>query len=241
MDSSIIAFILKKDKRDFNCYTIEVNNGNFKESEDIGYSKRFSEDFKLNTKIIHAKGEEIKNAVLSIIKLIPDIDVMRLSIALPVYLCLKQAKEDGCESIFIGTGCDTLFAGFNRYKKIKNVNEACERDLKETFKKIDSREKVLARDIGLNLIFPFLDKHLIDYSLKIPQEYKIKDNVEKYILRKAAEKIGLPEFIAMRKKKAIQYSSNSQKSLEKLAKKNGFRKIGDYLDYLKKEILKFQR
>lgn len=235
LDSSIIALILKKSRRDFNCYTIEINNGNFKKSEDVEYSRRLAEEFGLNLKIIYAKAEEIEKSVLSIVKLIPDIDVMKLSIALPVYLCLKQAKDDGCENVFIGTGCDTLFAGFNRYKKAKNVNEACRKDLKETFKKIDAREKVLARHVEINLIFPFLDKNLIDYSLEIPGECKIKGGVEKYILRKTAEKMGLPEFIAWRKKKAIQYSSNSQKSLEKLTKKNGFRKIGNYLDYLKKK------
>jgi len=234
LDSSIIAFVLKNNKKEFNCYTIEINNGNFKKSEDIEYSKKFSENLNLNTKMIYVKNGDVEDAILSIIKLIPDIDVVRLSIALPIYLCLKQAKKDKCEDIFIGTGCDTLFAGFNKYKKIENINEACEQDLKATFNKIDSRELILARDIGLNLIFPFLDKDLIEYSLKIPQEYKIKGEIEKYILRKTAEKMGMPKFITERKKKAIQYSSNSQKSLKKLAKKSGFKKIGDYLDYLKR-------
>ncbi len=233
LDSSIIASVLKKSNEEFNCYTIEVNNGNFKKSEDVEYSTRLSDKTGLNLKIIYANNEDIENAVLSILKLIPNIDVMRLSIALPIYLCLKQAKKDGCKNIFIGTGCDTVFAGFNRYKKIEDVNEACRKDLKETFNKIDAREKVLASHAGLNLIFPFLNKEIIEYSLEIPGTYKIKDGVEKYILRKVAEKMGLPDFIAWRKKKAIQYSSNSQKSLEKLAKMKGFKKIGEYLDYLR--------
>jgi asparagine synthase (glutamine-hydrolysing) len=236
LDSSIIAFILKKNKEEFRCYTIEINNGNFKKSEDVEYSIRFSKDLNLDTKIIYSTEEELEDAVISIIKLIPNIDTTKLSIALPMFLCFKQAKRDGCEDIFVGTGCDTVFAGFNKYKRIENINEACEQDLKEIFKKIDSRELILARDIGLNLIFPFLDKNIIEYSLTIPQEYKIKSGIEKYILRKTAEKMGVQGFITNRKKKAIQYSSNSQKSLKKLAKKSGFRKISGYLDYLKKKL-----
>jgi len=70
--------------------------------------------------------------------------------------------------------------------------------------------------------------------LKIPGKYKIKNNVEKYILRQTAKEMGLPDYITKRKKRAIQYSSNCQKSLKKLAKKRGFKKIQNYLENIKK-------
>ena len=61
-----------------------------------------------------------------------------------------------------------------------------------------------------------VDKDLVKFSLKIPARYKVKDDKEKIILRKVGVRLGLPKYIIERKKKAIQYSSNSQKALKKL-------------------------
>ena len=55
--------------------------------------------------------------------------------------------------------------------------------------------------------------------MQISANLKIKGNVKKYILRKAALEFSLPEEIAFRKKIAAQYGSGIDKLLEKLAKK----------------------
>lgn len=46
---------------------------------------------------------------------------------------------------------------------------------------------------------PFLDHHLVEFALQIPQELKYKDGVTKYILKKACEGI-LPHDVIYRKK-----------------------------------------
>ena len=54
---------------------------------------------------------------------------------------------------------------------------------------------------------------LINYSLQVPINLKINlvKDIRKVVLREAALKAGMPEDIAYRPKKAMQYSSGLQK------------------------------
>ena len=230
LDSSIIAYLLKTNKCKFMCYVVEIKNSNFKPSEDVIYTKRLAKDLGLKVKVIKIKdNQKIEKELKTVLKLIKKPDTIKTSIALPIQFALKQAKKDGCEFIFYGGGCDSIFAGFNKHKQTTDINKQCLKSFQECKEKAKTREIKLANYNKIKLIFPFLDKELVNYTLKIPGKYKIKNNVEKYILRETAKEIGLPEYITGRKKKAIQYSSNCQKSLKKLAKKRGFKKIKDYL------------
>jgi asparagine synthase (glutamine-hydrolysing) len=91
------------------------------------------------------------------------------------------------------------------------------------------RDDVITMNNNLELRLPFLDTCLVEYALKIPEEYKIHGERTKIILRDAAKKLGLAEEISERKKKAAQYGSNSHKIIKKLPKKAGFEFIADYL------------
>jgi asparagine synthase (glutamine-hydrolysing) len=48
--------------------------------------------------------------------------------------------------------------------------------------------------------FPFLDHEVIEAAFRIPSKYKIKDGLQKYILRKVAQKYIAPECLSMKKK-----------------------------------------
>ena len=80
---------------------------------------------------------------------------------------------------------------------------------------------------NIKLKIPFLDKKLIEYSLTIPEKYKINDN-DKAVLREVAFELGLSKEIAYRKKIAAQYGSNFAKAIEKLAK--GYKNKSEYLN-----------
>jgi len=60
---------------------------------------------------------------------------------------------------------------------------------------------------------------------------KISEGIRKKILREVAVDMGLPVDVAYREKKAMQYGSNSQKLLEKIAKSRGMglREFADHL------------
>lgn len=237
LDSAIIAVILKKLGYDFTNYVALTDYENFKTSEDLTYSRKFSKEFNIPLKKINVSDKEIDENLEKVIELTPKANVVGIGIALPQFFGYKKVSEDNKEVIFSGMGGDGIFGGFNKHRKSENINETCMESLRDIEYSGLQRDTGLANYNDLGLICPFLDKELIEFSLKIPGKFKIKDNVEKHILRKAAKKLGVPEYITERKKKAIQYSSNFQKYLKKISKNKGFDTIGKYLKTkgLKKE------
>jgi len=232
LDSSLLALLLKKSNIDFICYVVEFEHPNFKKADDIKHAKLLAKELKLSLKIVKVKIKEVEKELLKIIKIIKRNEAPMVSIATAIYFCIKQANSEKIKTVFYDCSLDCIFAGLNKHKISKNINKTCVQSLKSTFKTDFPRDTAIANHFKINLRVPFLDKQLISFALKLPKKYKIHNEINKYILRKTAIKLGLPKSIALRKKRSIQYSSNSQKMIKKLAKKNGFGKISDYLKSL---------
>jgi len=229
LDSSLIALLLKKFKVDFTCYVVEFYHPNFKEANDIKYTKILAKQLNLKLKIVKVRIKELEKELPKIIQIIKRKEVPMVSIATAIYFCMKQIKSDKIKTVFYDCACDCVFAGFQKHRVSKDLNQTCVDSLKSTFTNDLPRDTAIAKHFGINLYAPFLDKNLTDFALKLPKKYKIDNEIDKYILRKTGVKLGLPKKIAFRKKRAIQYSSNSQKLIKKISKQNSFNKIKDYL------------
>lgn len=71
--------------------------------------------------------------------------------------------------------------------------------------------------------FPFLDHNLIQAAFKIPTKFKIKDGLQKYILRKVAEKYIAASCLKMKKKGfsfPLKYWMNNNKKLREIKKES---------------------
>ena len=84
---------------------------------------------------------------------------------------------------------------------------------------------------SVELRVPYLDKGVINIALKVPIQFKIRNGVRKWILRRVGEKIGLPKESVIADKKAIQYGTRVAYILKKEA-----RKLGKNLSTLAEEI-----
>jgi asparagine synthase (glutamine-hydrolysing) len=97
------------------------------------------------------------------------------------------------------------------------------------------RDNVVSFRNGREIRLPFLDHELVEHALTISEEYKVKDDYRKFVLRKAAEKLGVPEEVVWRGKTAAQYGSNFDKAISRLAKDNGFDHKQSYLNSFRGE------
>jgi asparagine synthase (glutamine-hydrolysing) len=82
--------------------------------------------------------------------------------------------------------------------------------------------KVCSTRIGAQA--PFADPWLTRFAPSLPLKYKLPAvgrEPRKIVLRQLAKRLGLPDEIADKPKKAAQYSSGSGKIIEKLARKRG--------------------
>lgn len=158
-----------------------------------------------------------------------DPDLTNLSLGLGYFLIFKKINSEGIKDVFTGQGPDILFAGYHRYRKIgrsdgQNVRESDDQIsqmIKEDLPLLEidkRRDSAIAEFFGLKIINPFLEPDFVKLALTIPAEYKIKDKIEKYIVRHYAMTIGVPNELATRPKKAFQYSTGIQSLLLKQKK-----------------------
>ncbi|ABR54121.1 asparagine synthase (glutamine-hydrolyzing) [Methanococcus vannielii SB] len=205
-----------------------------KDSEDLIYAERAAIEMGLKFRKKIILKEDYEKYLLSVAQAIDELDVMKLSVGIPIYVASQMAKEDGITVVLSGQGADELFAGYHRYKRIYDENgeeylkESIKKDVYNIYRANLERDDHVTMANGVELRVPFLDKKVVEVSLSIPVKYKIEGQGKK-ILREIALKY-IPEYIAERPKKAAQYGSGSEKMVYSVSKDYG---------YSKKEISKF--
>ncbi len=232
IDSTYLAHYLKNKSQEFTCYTAVLDTEDHTDSQppaDLPWAKKAAQEFGLKLKIKKIKLTEIPRYLKKIVPLIEDSNVVKVGVALTFYLACELAQKDGCKVIFSGLGSEELFAGYERHKHSANINQECVSGLLKMYERDLYRDDVLTMHHGLELRLPFLDVPLVTLALKIPEKYKLKDGIGKYILRDLAVDKGLPPEFAWRKKTAAQYGSKLDYALEKLSKKNKFSSKSAYL------------
>lgn len=237
LDSSLIAAICKKNKIKFTCYTVGFQDGNMEIPEDVKHAKQVAEFLELTNEEFKFKifnlqeAEEILKKTAKILKDVPQNENINLIVNLGV-----GSVEVAAHSIskyerffFSGLGSEELFAGYERHKNTP-TNQECFNGLLKMYERDLLRDSTVAKSSGFTFLTPFLEKKLIEYSLKIPIEYKINEQGSKMILRKAA--ISYLGKFSERPKKAAQYGSSFDKAITKLASKKGFETKKEYYEDL---------
>ena len=228
VDSTLIAFICKKLKKDIALYNVGL-----KGSKDTEWAKKISKHYKWNLKQIIVTLEEAEAIIKKIVKMLPDPSVVKVGVACPEYIVLKQAKKDKVKTVLGGLGSEEIFAGYERHLLAKDKHKECWIGLKTLYEKDLSRDFAVSNTLKVNILCPYLDKDLVKYAMQIDSSLKITEQEKKIILRETAVHLGLKKEFAFRKKLAAQYGSGFHKAIDKLSRKNGFKFKKDYLNSLK--------
>lgn len=223
IDSTILAFLLKKKGYAFTCYTAVLDTEEVPPSDLIA-AQEAAKILGLNLKVKKIKKEEILPYLQEAVPLIEDSNVVKVGVALTFSIACTLAKEDGCKVVFSGLGSEEIFAGYERHKLSINVNQECLSGLRKLYERDLYRDDVITMDNGLELRLPFLDRSLVEYSLKIPQRFKLVEEHSKFIIRDTALDVGIPREFAFRKKVAAQYGSRFDNALGRLARDNAVSK-----------------
>ena len=233
VDSTLLAFLCKKNNLDFTCYTIGLEN-----SQDIEYAKKIAEKYNFNLKYKILSLEEFENIIKDTIKILESDDIVWVSVGSVLYATAKLALQDNIKILFGGLGTEEIFAGYQRHEEaLKNddfeaLHKECWNGLKNMWQRDLLRDFKIAKHLGVELRTPYMDAEVIKTAMSIHPIYKLDQEQKKIILREAAEEFGLDKEFARRKKKAAQYGSNFIKGIDKLARKNGFQTKKEYLQSL---------
>ncbi len=176
---------------------------------------------------------DVKEILPKVVSAIETADPLQVSIAVPIYLSLRFAKELGYNAVVFGQGADELFGGYKKYLEMSRdeLERALMDDVRNLGKNNLVRDSKVAYSLEMKLVLPYLQWDVIRAGISVPVEYKVRkvdgEVVRKFFLRKIAENF-MPKDLAFREKKAVQYSTKTTNILRKIAKREG-KRLEEYL------------
>ena len=217
LDSSIIAHLALQLGKKTELIVVGV-----KGCVDFEQALEAAEILGINLKKIPVHMNDILKTIQSIIEILPQRSLMDLSLASIFHIVSRSSTT---KDIVAGQGADELFGGYWKYvemfKRIgERVNEQILRDLENLYITNLERDELAVASAKSTLTTPYLTRRIYELSKSIELKMKLREVdgeiVRKWILRKAAEILGVPEKLRLRPKKAAQYGSGIFKIVKRL-------------------------
>ncbi|MGB8312046.1 MAG: asparagine synthetase B [Halobacteriota archaeon] len=239
---STVLWALLENREDTMLYTTGMAG-----SHDIKSAVNSARLLNAHIRVVKLTLADIEQLIPHVMRAIESCNPMDVAIALPLHAISDSSRKDGIGLMMAGQGADELFGGykrhFNAYELSQDaLSEMLRKDILNMGKNNLERDNLIAASNTVELKLPYLDLNVVNFAMKIAIQLKIKDDINKYILRKIAARF-LPHQIAYRHKKAMQYGSGVSGALNTLARnyfsrdrdrdKRGI--IGNYLKAIAEE------
>ena len=227
LDSAVTAAMAKTAGLDVEAISVGLAG-----SSEISTVEKFAKQLGLPITLETFDSSSIEDYVRRVLWLIEEPNMMKLSVAIPLHWAAMVAARRGYNVMLCGQGSDELYGGYSKYAQIlrtrgrRGLRAQLYRSVVESSQVNYERDDQATSSFPVELRTPFADPDLIRFSLTIPSEFKVKDGddvTRKWVLREVARRVGVPEDIVWRRKKAIQHGTGVEKAIIKLAKSRGVR------------------
>lgn len=225
LDSSLMAFLTKQ--TGVNVHLVFVSLAN---QPEIEYAKKAADALKLRVHVKLYDERDVEEVLPKVLWLIEEADPVKASIGVPFFWAAENVAKMGLKVMLAGQGADELFGGYMRYLTAYSrqgkgrAREIIFKDILKMHEANFERDSKICGYHNVELKLPFATYQMAEFAVNLPLELKIEsacDTKRKLALRRVAKSVGLPEFIANKPKKAIQYATGVSKTLKKLAKGKG--------------------
>ncbi len=216
LDSSLLAALSSKHK------SVRLVSVYVSGSEDEMAVKASAKLLGLDVLELALDSHVVKKMGNIVSQLIDSSNIMDLAIGIAINYAAHAASDEGCDGLILGQLADELFGGYYKYLRIyrdKGAEQAQAKMVNDTRMAhvVNFRRDEAAASPYSDLLLPYASFELADYALSLHPSLKIrpKENYRKIVLRRAALKAGLPKEIVFKPKKALQYSSDLEKIVQK--------------------------
>jgi len=215
IDSSLVAAIAADEIPHLHTFVVGMKDPSGDESDDLKASRIAAAHIGSTHHELIFTEDEYYEALPIVIKKLESYDPSLVRCAVPCYFTCKLAA-DYVTVVLTGEGADELFTGYHYMKHypVELLNQEARRCIGNLHNINLQRADRMGMYFSLELRVPFLDVAMIDLSMKIPPDLKIRqsekvgDRIEKWILRKAFEDTNyLPDEILWRYK--VQYTQGA--------------------------------
>ena len=211
----------------------------FPDAHDVRAAREAAAATDRDLRVVDLSHDDLHEAVPEVAAATGRTNPMDVQIALPLYLTAEQAAADGFDRLAVGQGVDELFGG---YAKVAHAPDdprvdadtvrGATREVVASLPDQLERDVLALRAADVEPVAPLLHDRVVAAALPLPGELLADGDARKVALRRAAVESGLvPEAIAMRDKKAVQYGTYVSRELDRLARQAGFkRRMDDHVE-----------
>jgi asparagine synthase (glutamine-hydrolysing) len=223
LDSSLVAAIAAEEIPHLHTFVVGMQDEDGDLSDDVKAARVAAEHIGSTHHELLFTEEEYNEALPIVIKKLESYDPSLVRCAVPCYFTCKLAA-DYVTVVLTGEGADELFTGYHYMKHypFDKLNMEARRCIGNLHNINLQRADRMGMLFSLELRVPYLDVAMVDLSMKIPPELKIREHhgakIEKWILRKAFEETHyLPDEILWRYKVQYTQGAGCESLGEKLA------------------------
>lgn len=204
LDSSYVLATALQHHSDCVAFTIGTPD-----SEDVTTARRLAAHFGVPHEVLTVEPHELRwrdvREAIASSELTEFGDVINATISNRLYDAVHRA---GIKVVLCGDGADELFGGYAMYR---DTDEAARQRLfahklanlgRTELQRVDRA----SMGHGVEARVPFLDIDLVELAMRVPPQLKVRDGVEKWVLRRAATGL-LPDYVLHRRKLPLSHAS----------------------------------
>ncbi|MFX1510942.1 MAG: asparagine synthase C-terminal domain-containing protein [Promethearchaeota archaeon] len=223
LDSSVITAILSEIyPKPFQLFVAGVES-----AKDIAQARIAAASLNLPLTIQLFTIEDAQEALPTILSILRRVDVLHTELAITHFFAARCAANFNIKTLFSGQGADELFGGYAKHEKqlIEADAQSVITQMATDFHMLQEETlplmTAIASHFNLQLVLPYLDQKIKDFSSTLTLSCKITQTnegvVRKRVLRLLAHSLNLPSQVVNAPKRALQYGSGANRILENLA------------------------
>jgi len=209
----------------------------FPGSHDLDAARSAAERLDLELRTVELDHDSLDAAVPRVARATGRTNAMDVGIALPLFVLADRVDADGVDRLALGQGADELFGGYAKVARAPtdprvdaDTVRGARRELLGTLPHQLERDTLALQAAGVAPVTPLLHDRVVRTALALPGDLLVTPRGDRKWALRLAARDALPDRLAFREKKAVQYGSLVARELDRLARQAGFkRRLGGHV------------